>query len=70
MVSECRYLSTDPTPGGKATVCVVVLAMTGFVSWNGYSPALALEDRMMGFNLMLLADAPLTEIANHTAIPA
>jgi hypothetical protein len=54
----------------KVALCAVVLAMTGFMSWGGYCPALAFVNRVMVFNLVLLADASFAEIAGHTAIPA
>ena len=48
----------------------VVLAMTLFVSGGDYGAALASIDRVMVFNLMILRDALLAEIAIHIAIPA
>jgi hypothetical protein len=44
--------------------------MTLFVSRGDYGAALALVDRVMVFNLLILADALLAEMADHIAIPA
>jgi hypothetical protein len=67
---QCSKTATDATPSFEVALYAVVLAMTSFMGGGGFSPAFALIDWVMVFNLLICGDWLLAEITIHIAIPS